>query len=360
MRVALVYDHINRFGGAERVLLVLHEIWPEAPLFTSVYDPKRAFWAKDFEVKASFLQFFPFAKTFHEIYPLFIPLAFESLKFENFDLVISVSANGAKGIITKPSCFHLCYCLTPTRYLWHDYETYFDNSLKKLIFYPAIKYLRKWDKIAAFRPDKIVAISETVKKRIKNYYHCDSIVIYPPVDLEKFHPGKESQKKDYFLVVSRLVKYKKTDLVIQAFNKLGWELKIVGIGPEYSNLKKIAKKNIKFLGQLTDKELLHYYQNCQAVIFPQEEDFGIVPLEAQACGKPVIAYGRGGALETVLGGKTGEFFYPQTVAALTEKLLEFRGKQYLAADCINQAKKFSKEKFKEKFRKETEKYAGGL
>ena len=357
MKIALVYDHVNRWGGAERVLLALHEIWPQAPLFTSVYHPQKAFWAKDFQVKTSFLQKWPLAKSFHQLYPLLMPVSFESFVFDDFDIVISVSAGPAKGIITKPKTLHICYCLTPTRYLWSGYSSYFDSPLKRFMTKALVDYLREWDKTAAYRPDEILAISSEVQKRIKNFYHRPSRIIYPPVDTTKFQISEKNIKKEseeFFLIVSRLVKYKKIDIAIEAFNRLGWKLKIVGTGEEYKNLKNKAASNIEFLGQLTDSDLLHYYQKCEAVIFPQEEDFGIVPLEAQACGKPVIAYRGGGALETIIEGKTGEFFFPQTVEELQKKLLKFKKSKYKKEDCVSQAKKFSKERFKKEFSKTVE------
>ncbi len=349
MKVALVYDWVDKFGGAERVLKVLHEIYPEAPLFTSVFNQSKADWAKDFKVIPSFLNKFPLAKTHHEIYPYLMPLAFESFDFSAFDLVISVTSAQGKGIITKPSTYHLCYCLTPTRYLFSGYNQYFQNKFLKFLSKPFLNYLLNWDKVAAQRPDQYVAISENVRGRIKKYYHRDSDLIYPPVNLEKFYPGK-NKTGDYFLVVSRLVAYKKVDLAVQAFNDLGLPLKIVGVGSQLSSLKRQANSNIEFLGQLTDKQLLGYYQSCRAVIFPTDEDFGLAPLEAQACGKPVIAFKAGGALETVKEGITGAFFYPQTLIALAKEIKKFRPEIYKPEICQQNAKSFSKDNFKKEFK----------
>lgn len=357
MKAALVYDRINKWGGAERVLLALHEIWPEAPLFTSVYNSKTSPWAKTFKVATSFLQNFPFAKQNHEVYSLLMPMAFESLNFDGYDVVISVTSEAAKGIITKPKTLHLCYCLTPTRYLWSGYGDYFESERKRQLSRFPVGYLRKWDKIAADRPDFYIAISKTVQARIKHYYHRECEVIYPPVETDKFKQLAISNKQlgKYFLVVSRLVKYKKVGLVVEAFNRLGWDLKIVGVGREMGDLRRKANGNIEFLGMLTDEELLSYYQNCQAVIFPTEEDFGIVPLEAMACGKPVVAFGRGGATETIVEGVTGEFFYPQTAEALVQKILRYKdigilSNEYDPKDCRKQAEKFGKERFKKGFK----------
>ncbi|MBM3209590.1 glycosyltransferase family 4 protein [Candidatus Shapirobacteria bacterium] len=356
MKVALVYDRVNKWGGAERVLLALHEIWPEAPLYTAVYNPETAPWADVFKVIPSFLQKAPFFRNRHEILAPLMPMAFESFNFDEFDVVISITSEAAKGIITKPKTLHVCYCLTPTRYLWSGYGEYFGSAARRLGSWAAVEYLRKWDKIAAQRPDYYVAISKNVKERIKKYYGRESEVIYPPVDTEKFEISPfaprlgglrmDKQNSKYFLVVSRLVPYKKVDLVVGAFNELDSPLKIIGVGSEMGRLKMIARANIEFLGQLTDEELFRYYQGCRAVIFPQEEDFGLVPLEAQACGKPVIAYRGGGALETVAEGKTGVFFDQPTSQSLIKAIEQFSNLAIGEKDCREQAEKFNKERFK--------------
>ena len=367
MKVALVYDRINKFGGAERILLSLHQLFPQAPLFTAVYNPKTAPWAKHFKVIPSFLQNFPFAKTHHELYPWLTPLAFESFNFDQFDVVISITSADAKGIITKPTTFHLCYCLTPTRYLWSGHDDYLKNPqfgalnpLIKTLTPPILKRLKNWDKIASQRPDYYLAISKNVQQRIKNYYQKSSQVIYPPVDFKTFSrsvkdPKKHPAKKPFYLIVSRLIHYKRVDLAIKAFNHLKLPLKIVGSGASEKDLRKVSGKNIKFLGQLTDKELIYYYQTCSAVIFPQEEDLGLVPLEAQAAGKPVIAYRGGGALETIIPGKTGEFFYPQTAEALFETVKKFNSENYNPIECQKNSSQFDQKKFIKIFKKTIEK-----
>lgn len=362
MKAALVYDRINKWGGAERILLALHEIWPEAPLFTAVYDPKRAEWAKVFKVIPSFLNKFPLAKANHEYYPWLTPMAFETFDFSEFDLVISVTSAEAKGVITKPRTFHLCYCLTPTRYLWSGYGEYFSSAVSRLVSRPVISYLRSWDEVAAQRPDVCLATCKNVQKRIEKYYKRESAVVYPPIDLQRFKSLKVEKfkefKEKYFLIVSRLVGYKKVDIAIEAFNRLKLPLKIIGIGSQMNRLKKMAGPNVELLGQLTDQELLGYYQDCQAVVFPPEEDFGLVPLEAQACGKPVIAFRGGGALETVIEGETGLFFYPQTPKALIRALGEFKKFKSLRSlrvqDCQENAANFGKERFKKEFKEKIE------
>lgn len=359
MKVALVYDRVNKWGGAERILLALHEIWPEAPLYTAVYNPKTAPWARGFKVIPSFLEKFPFAKKTHEVYPWLAPLAFESFDFSEFDIVISVTSAEAKGIISKPNTLHISYILTPTHYLWgiekgEEYHRFGRLApLVKVFALPFLSYLRAWDKIASQRPDILLAISKNVQKRIVKYYGRSSEVIYPPVDTEKFVPSDQPSTindQSYFLVVSRLVPYKRVDIVIEAFNRLRLPLKIVGTGTEMGKLRRSAKKNIEFLGQLTDEALLGYYQRCVATVFPQEEDFGLVPLEAQACGKPVIAYRGGGALETVIEGETGEFFDEQTPESLEKAVKKFKPEKYKPEDCWKNAEKFDIKIFKKKFK----------
>lgn len=350
MKVALVYDRINKWGGAEQILLGLHEIFPDAPIFTSVYNPKHGQWAKVFKkINTSFLQKLPFAKSHHEFLGTLMPLAFESFDFSDFDLVISVTSEAAKGLIIKPPIRHISICLTPTRYLWSGYELYFKNPILKFISKPFVNYLRDWDQIAAKRPDKLIAISNEVKERIKKYYKRDSEVVYPPVDLKKLEGFKsKQQKKDYYLLVSRLVPYKKVDLAIKAFNILGKDLYVVGIGKSNIRLKLIASKNIKFLGLVDEKKLANLYQGAKALIMPQEEDFGIVSVEAQYFGTPVLSYAKGGSLETVIKGKTGLFFKEQTVDSLVKAVKEFEKQKFLVQDLLINVQKFSKDLFKER------------
>ena len=346
MKVALVYDRVNKWGGAERVHLNLHKIFPDAPLYASVYNKEKAPWAKVFNIKTSFLQGFPFATSSHELYALLMPLAFESFDFSDYDLVISVTSEAAKGIITKPGTLHISYCLTPTRYLWSGYDDYFKNPLLRFSSKPAISYLRTWDKIASQRPDKFIAISTAVKNRIKKYYDRDSEVIFPSLsDLSK-NVEVSSKNPEYFLVVSRLVYYKRVDIAVKAFNKLGLPLKIIGVGKEAANLKNVAKSNIEFLGELTDEKLSYYYKNCKALIFPGIEDFGLVMAEAQSFGKPVVAFRQGGALDIIREGITGEFFDNQNKDSLIKTLELFNNKSYNTNLCEENSERFSFETFK--------------
>src|SRR3989344_17637 len=321
MKIALVHDYLTQYGGGERVLQALAEMFPEAPIYTLVYDERatgRVFAGR--EIRTSFLQRLPFTKRYHRLFPLIMPIAIEQFDFSEFDIVLSISASFAKGISTKPQTRHINYCLTPTRFLWDDSHHYIKESysswpVRKLL--PLlVSYLRVWDKEAAYRVDEYIGISEFVRCRIKKYYERDSRLIYPPVDTSKYTISPELG--NYFLMVGRLVSYKRFDLAIRAFAAMGLPLKIVGDGPELRKLKAQSSnaKNIQFLGLVSDYKMPELYARAQAVIFPQEEDFGLVPLESMASGRPVIAYRGGGALETIKEGVTGIFFDEQTEIAL--------------------------------------------
>lgn len=352
MKVALVYDRVNKWGGAERVLLALHKLFPDAPLFTSVYNQETAKWADVFDVKSSFLQKIPFAKSRHELLPNLMPHAFENFSFDEYDLVVSVTSEAAKGIITKPTTKHICYCLTPTRYLWSGYDTYFSNKTLKLLTKPIVSSLRNWDKVAAHRPDVMISISKAVQERIKNYYGRDSVIIYPPLGLEKskVSPSNVAKKrKPYFLVVSRFVHYKRIDLAIDALTELGLPLKVVGTGSLMPKLRAKAGKNVEFLGNLTDEQLVEYYKGCEALIFPGVEDFGLVMAEAHRFGKPVLAFAGGGALDIVVDGQTGMFFREQTKEALVETIKKFSSARFDPKTIMKQAEKFSFDNFKKQF-----------
>ncbi len=343
MKVALVYDRVNKWGGAERLLLDLKKIFPNAPLFTSVYH-ERASWASKFKIKTSFLQELPVAPSFHEGFATLMPIAFENFSFDEYDLVISVTSEAAKGIITKPGTLHICYCLTPTRYLWSGYNQYFRNDYFRFLSKPVVSYLRTWDRIAAQRPDHFLAISSEVKERIKKYYGRESKVIYPPQTL--IEPGSiKPSKGKYFLIVSRLVPYKNLELAIKVCSDLKLPLKVVGKGSQEEFLKGIAGNTVEFLGSLTDGELREYYKNCRALIFPGVEDLGLTMIEAQAFGKPVIALGKGGALE-IVNEKTGVFFEEWTADSLKNVLVNFDESRYNVQHCFENAERFSFQQFK--------------
>lgn len=327
----------------------LHQLYPVAPIYTLVENRDLAPWARDISIKTSFLQKLSFARSFHEFFPVIPVFAFESFSFSEYDVVISVTSAEAKGIITSPRTLHICYLLTPTRYLWSHYGEYFKNKMLRIASLPIVVALRMWDFIACHRPDRYVMISGTTKKRAQKYYGKTGPIIYPPVNTDYFRPVANTKKDTYFLVVSRLVGYKHVELAIAACNELKLPLKIVGEGWERKKLVKLAGPTIEFLGNLTDKALFDYYQNCRALIFPQEEDFGISLIEALACGKPVIAFKSGGAREIIREGITGTFFAPQTKEALTDVLNQFDESLYNTESCRRQAIAFSETVFRHDF-----------
>jgi len=318
LKVALVHDWGNQVGGAEGVLLVLKEMFPDAPVYMSMYAPAvmPEAW-RTWDIRTSFMDRLPLVKRHHQPFLPLYPLAFEQFDFAEFDLVISNKSGFCHGIITPPEALHIDYCLTPTRYVW-DYRSYAHHEgigpLANFLLQPLLTYLRVWDRLAADRVDHFIAISREVQRRIRKYYGRDSVVIYPPVETGRFTPAEGHD--DYFLVVSRLIPYKRIDLAVRAFNKLGLPLKVAGNGRDRAVLERMARPNIEFLGWVSDGEQKALLQRCRALIFPGYEDFGITPLEANAAGRPVIAYRAGGALDTVVEGKTGLFFNEQTPESL--------------------------------------------
>jgi len=353
MRVALVHDYLNQYGGAERVLEAFCEIWPDAPIYTLIYDKDRTGGAfEGRRIKTSFLQKIPFVRSHHRPFMMLMPMAAESFDLAKYDLVISDSASFAKGVITRPKTLHICYCHTPTRYAWDDSHKYirefgYPSLVTKLI--PIfMNYLRVWDEAAAQRPDKFIANSQCVAGRIKKYYGQDSVVINPPVKTDFFYVADKTD--DFFLAAGRFLPYKRFDLIIRAFNKLRWPLKIVGSGPEQKRLQKMAGPTIEFIGQISDEKLRDLYARCRAFIFPQEEDFGIVAVEAMAAGRPVIAFRSGGALEIIKEGETGIFFEEQSVSSLLAALNRFDENNFEPQKIRAAALAFDRRIFKEKIK----------
>jgi glycosyltransferase involved in cell wall biosynthesis len=351
MKSAIVHEYLNQYGGAERVLQVLCAMFPHAPIYTTLYD--RAMTGGVFDgrtIRTSFLQHLPFARQRHHLYSPLMPLAMEQFNTSAFDTVLSVSASFAKGVITSSDTRHICYCLTPPRFLWDDSQRFvqrFGYPLPIGTLAPlALSYLRIWDRQAAERVDEWIAISEFVRRRIAKYYNKDAVVVHPPVNVSKFTVSR--REGTYWLMVGRLVAYKNFDLAIRAFNRLGWPLKIVGTGVEERRLRALAKPNIEFIGAVTDEQLARLYGGAQAVLFPQEEDFGIVPLEAMASGRPVIAYHGGGALETVIDRITGVFFYEQTDEDLLAAVDRSSRMKWLPDVCRGQAERFDIPVFRRK------------
>lgn len=351
MKIALVHDYLVQYGGAERVLENFCEMFPYAPIYTLVYDEdltRKKF--KNRIIRTSFLQKWPFSRKQHRLFPLLMSSAIEQFDFSQYDVVLSDSSSFAKGIIVPPGTLHICYMHTPMRYAWDDCQRYikdFGYPFFIKMFIPFfVNVLRMWDKSSAKRPDVLIANSEFVAQRIQKYYRREADVIHPPVDINSF--ATEKKKGSYFLMVGRLIAYKRHDIVIQAFNRLGWKLKIVGQGPEENRLKEMAYGNIEFLGGISDAKLSYYYARSKALIFPQEEDFGIVAIEALASGKPLIAYRGGDIVRHTKEPKNVIFFDEQTSEAVESALKKFMECVFDAEIIRQTAKKFDKKNFQKK------------
>lgn len=358
MKVALVHDFLIQNGGAEAVLKIFAQMFPDAPIFTLVYDDKKIDpYFRDKKIIPSFIQKIPFGKKKYQWFLPLMPLAIEQLNLMDYDLVISSSSAFANGVITNPDAMHICYCHTPTRYLWTDSYDYVRdlkyNILVKKIIPFLLHKIRIWDRISAERPNYFLANSKCVQKRIERYYNRKSDIIYPPVEIAQFsfsNNVETDKSKGYFLIGGRLVSYKHFDIVVIAFNKLGIRLKIFGEGPETGKLKKMARSNIEFLGRVSDEAKAKLYKNAIAFINPQEEDFGITAVESMASGRPVIAFKKGGALETVIEGITGEFFESQDLATLADKIIKFNPQKFESAIIRQHAEKFNVDNFKDQIR----------
>jgi len=375
LKVALVHDYLVEYGGAERVLECFAEIFPDAPIYTLVYDRKLVEKILPGRIiRSSFLQKIPFASSSHRLFPILMPMAAESIDLSYYDLILSDSASYAKGVLSSAQTLHVCYCHTPTRYVWDDCHKYvrefsYPGLLRRLVPI-GLNYVRLWDRTAANRVDVYVANSQLVKERIKKYYQRDSEIINPPVyvdellsPLQQKEKGifrnsceKPSQNSGYYLMLGRLMSYKKFDLGVKAFNRLKVPLKIVGGGPELNKLKRIAGPTVEIVGPIPprDPRFGEYFACAKAFIFPQEEDFGIVALEAMVSGKPVIAYRAGGALEAVKEDVTGVFFNRQTPESLIAAVKSFEKKLqkgYFNPIKINKfALRFRKEAFQKKIK----------
>jgi len=355
MKVAIVADWLTNMGGAERVIETLLELYPDADVFTTVYNPDNmsATFHKR-EIKTSFLQYISLARKNWKMFLPFLPMAIENLDVSDYDLVISSSSSIAHGVITKADTLHVCYCHNPMRYIWDGCHEYINkskyNKLLKTIIPYFLNYIRVWDYFSSDRPDYYIANSKFVKKKIKKYFKQESKVIHPPVDTGMFCPAEDDKIGDYFIVLSRLVHFKKVDFVVRAFSKLGLSLKIIGTGPEEKYLKEIAGPSVDFLGHISNDKLGKLLQRCQALIFPQEEDFGITPVEAMASGRPVIAYKAGGALETVVEGITGTFFEKQDADCLMDTIRKFDAHAYNKKLLRKHAMKFNKTRFKKEIK----------
>lgn len=358
MRVALVHDYLNQYGGGERVLEALMEIFPEAPIFTLLYDEEKTLGRFRGRVAKTSLLDFPLVWENHRLFIPLMPMAANFLDLGNdYDLIISDSAGYAKGIHYGKNTKHISYIHTPLRYAW-EAENYFDGEKGKLLvsaFRPILDYLKNWDYQAGQKPDVLIANSQFIADKIKNYYGREAKVIYPPVDMSKFCYShiRANESMNYYLAVGRLLHYKRFDLIIDAFAKLDLPLKIVGSGPEQEKLKAQSEKlkaKVEFIPFVkSEEELRKLYNDAEALIFPQVEDFGLVAAEAQACGTPVIAYAGGGALEIVKDGKTGIFFNQQTTESLIDAVEKFEKTKFTRSSIARSAKKFSKDNFAKQF-----------
>jgi glycosyltransferase involved in cell wall biosynthesis len=347
MKIALVHDYLSQDGGAEKVLEAFHEIWPEAPIFVLFHDKKaiRRFHSAD--VRESWLARVPLGrKRYQWLLPL-MPLATESYRLDDYDVVLSSVSAFAKGVITSPQTIHISYCHTPTRYLWSDTHSYLEDlqvpRFIKLLLPPVLDRLRNWDRRASDRVDRYIANSDIVRGRIEKYYERESDVIFPPVDTELFRISPNIG--DYFVTGGRLVPYKRIDMVVHVFNRLGYPLKVFGDGSELKSLRREARGNIQFLGRISDEDKATLLSEARAFIHPQVEDLGITPIESMASGRPVIAYDRGGVRETVVAGKTGVFFADQTWESLLDAVLHFDEYVWDPVEIRIHAEQFSQHSF---------------
>lgn len=352
MKIAFVHDYLAQNGGAEKVLQAFQEIWPQAPTYTLFFDVRKLPQFKGQDIRTSFMQKLPLVRSRYQWYLPLMPTATESLDLSEFDVVLSSASAFAKGVITREDALHICYCHTPTRYLWSDTHSYVQElampRVIKSLLPILLSRLRIWDRQAADRVDYFIGNSETVRRRIKKYYGRDSLLLAPPVATDRFSVSGEPKK--YFLTGGRLVAYKRYDLVVEACNQTGLPLKIFGTGPVAKALKKTAKSNIEFLGPVSDQEQARLYAGAKAFIHPQVEDFGITPVESMAAGRPVIAYRAGGATETVLEGIAGEFFDEQCWAAVADQLIRFDETRYDPVQIRKHAEQFSTQVFQSRIR----------
>ncbi|MBV9896219.1 MAG: glycosyltransferase [Chloroflexi bacterium] len=350
LKVALVHDYLNQYGGAERVLEELHALFPNAPVYTSMYWPeKMSPTIRGLDVRTSFMQRLPMVTRNHQPFLLLYPLAFEGFDLSEFDVVISNSSAFCKGVVTPPGTLHICYCLTPMRWVW-NYHAYVDRErlgwMARMVLPAAISQLRAWDVATAQNVDRFLAISRTVSSRVRKFYRRDSTVIYPPVNCDAF-ALPPARVEDYYLVVARLMPYKRIDLAVDAFTRLGIPLKVVGRGRDESELRARAGRNVEFVGNISDTELKQLYAHCRGYVFPGEEDFGIAPLEANASGRPVIAYAGGGALDTVVDGQTGVLFERQQVDCLIGAIRRAEDTAWDSTELRRHARTFDRQVFRD-------------
>src|SRR5215212_4758620 len=351
MRVAIIHDYLNQYGGAERVLEALHALYPTAPVYTSIYDSAAMpEFYRSWDIRTSWMQRLPGWRRHFQKYFLLYPSAFESFDLSSYDLIVSSSSAYAKGVIPPPGARHICYCHTPMRFAWRTDDYIKREGLGRLqrgVLPLLLTYVRLWDVATTPRVDQFIANSREVAARIARYYGRTALVIAPPVTLSPYRPWVPG---NFYLAGGRLIPYKRLDLVIQAFTALGLPLKVFGDGRDRARLQALAGPNIEFLGQISEEQRRDLFASCRAFIFPGEEDFGITPLEAMSAGRPVIAYAAGGALETVIEGVTGRFFHQQSAAAIAAAVAAARVDRYDPAVIRSHAERFSRELFLKRMR----------
>ena len=357
MKVAIVHYWLLTMRGGERVIEALCELYPEADIYTHVAVPDAlSDTIRSHRIQETFIARLPGARRHYQKYLPLMPLALEQLDLREYDLVISSECGPAKGVITTPRTLHVCYCHSPMRYVWDMYWDYLEGVAKPMrpLARGLLHYIRRWDLASAFRVDHFLANSEFVAKRVVKHYRRDAEVIHPPVDTGAF--GVADSTDDYYLLVGQLVPYKRADLAVRAFSQAGKPLVVIGDGEQAAELRRLAGPTVQVLGRQPESVIHQKYARCRALLFPGEEDFGIVPVEAMASGRPVIAYGRGGVLETVIEGRTGLFFHEQTVESLLDAVKRFEEQEstFDPAEIRRHALGFDREVFKERFRARVE------
>jgi glycosyltransferase involved in cell wall biosynthesis len=353
MRVAIVHYWLVGMRGGEKVVEALCELYPEADIFTHVYVPEKVSdRINQHKIITTFINSLPWASKMYKTYLPLMPLALEQLDLRSYDLIISSESGPSKGIIPSSDAIHVCYCHTPMRYIWNMYHDYRSGAgrVARLMMPPLSHYLRMWDVTSAARVDSFVANSATVAKRIHRYYGADSVVIHPPVDTDAFSIAAPSELGDYYLMAGELVSYKRPDLAVRAFNEMGLELVVIGGGEMLDEIRGLAGPTVTVLGAQPFDVLKQHYAGCRALIFPGEEDFGMVPVEAMASGRPVVAFGRGGATETVAKGLSGIFFTEQTVEAISSAVKSLAGIEIDPEKIAAHARQFGRDQFFRKMR----------
>jgi glycosyltransferase involved in cell wall biosynthesis len=352
MRVAFIHDWLNGMRGGERCLEALCELYPEADLYSLFHEPgKLSPTVESMRIHTSFVQKLPFVFNKYRHYLPLFPVAIEQFDLREYDLIVSLSHCVANGVITRPQSCHIGYTFTPMRYAWDLYQDYFGGErargMSRYIIPYFMNYLRIWDTAASKRVDHFVAISKYIEKRINKHYRRPADVIYPPVNTEFYTPASDETPGEFFLIVSAFAPYKKIDLAIEAFNRLDRPLRIIGQGQDIKRLQPLAQPNIEFLGALSDEGVRDHYRRCKALIFPGEEDFGIVPVEVQACGRPVIAFAKGGILETTVQDDTAIWFHEQSADAIMAAVNDFESHTFSQTKIRDNALRFARSRFQQ-------------